>query len=119
MWVAVCRDCYGPVEDSSPVERVIGYGKTPNDALCAWQESHDEAHEVEWVLKDTLGDLARQVNEEAERQRGWMFRLWIGEDRVNLVSNLRLARHAEHLFSSVSHVVTSIKCGPAESLVQE
>lgn len=74
MWQAVCRSCYGPVEDSGPCEEILGYGKTPDAALWAWQEAHDVAWEVEWVPTDMFGDLARQLSEEAERQRAWKTR---------------------------------------------
>lgn len=71
-WDARCPDCYGPVEDSSPVEKVLGWGKTPAEALADWQEKHDEAWEVEWLPRDLFGDIAAQVSEEAERQSGWV-----------------------------------------------
>jgi len=72
MWQAVCRDCYGPVEDSSAAEMILGTGKTAQLALWDWQAQHDEVHEVEWVLADLFGEIARQVSEELERQRGWV-----------------------------------------------
>lgn len=72
-WDAICPNCYGPVEDSSDAEKVLGWGKTPDAALLDWQEKHDDAHDVTLVVTDLFGELARQVSEESERQRGWRF----------------------------------------------
>jgi hypothetical protein len=47
----------------------MGHGATPDAALWAWQDAHDMAHEVAWELTDLFGEIARQVNDEASRQR--------------------------------------------------
>lgn len=71
-WQAYCLDCYAPVEGCGDRAQCIGYGKTPEEALWAWQDQHDAAHEVEWMPEsDVIGNLARDVGFEAERQRGW------------------------------------------------
>lgn len=68
-WQAICHDCYDGTEDSGERAHVRGFGATVDEALWAWQDSHDAAHEVEWCLADLFGELARQVSEERERQR--------------------------------------------------
>lgn len=70
-WTAVCSGCYDGAEDSGAQARAIGRGTTIEAALWAWQEEHDEAHEVEWVLADLFGELAQQVSVAAESARGW------------------------------------------------
>lgn len=72
-WEALCPSCYGPVEDSSDREKVRGVGDYPLEALSDWQEQHDDAWGVTLVVTDLFGELARQVREERERQRGWRF----------------------------------------------
>lgn len=74
-WEALCPTCYGPVEDSSDREKVRGVGDYPLEALSDWQEKHDEAWGVTLVVTDLFGELARQVSEESERQRGWAVKL--------------------------------------------
>ena len=69
---ALCHDCYDGTEDAGAAAHVRGFGDTIDAALWAWQDKHDEAHGVEWVLADLFGDLARQMSEERERQRGWL-----------------------------------------------
>jgi hypothetical protein len=73
-WEALCRDCYDGTEDAGPRAHVRGFGDTIDDALWDWQDNHDETHGVEWVPNELLGELSRQVSEEAERQRGWSLR---------------------------------------------
>jgi hypothetical protein len=68
-WIALCYDCYDPTEDAGDKSHVTGYGPTPDEALWAWQDAHDLAHDVTWELVDLFGELARQVSEEASRQR--------------------------------------------------
>jgi len=46
-WMALCRDCYGPVIDSGPRERVYGTGATPEAALVDWQERVELAWDVD------------------------------------------------------------------------
>lgn len=74
-WQALCLDCYDATHDAGARAHVRGFGATPNEALWAWQAMHDGAHDVEWCLADLFGELARQVSEERERQRGWTERL--------------------------------------------
>lgn len=71
-WQALCRDCYDGTEDSGERAHVRGFGLTANAALWDWQDKHDEAHGVEWVIADLFGDLSRQVSEESARQRRWL-----------------------------------------------
>lgn len=73
-WQAICFDCYDGTEDGSELDHVRGFGATVDEALWAWQDKHDEAHEVEWCLADLFGELARQLSEERDRQRGWSSR---------------------------------------------
>jgi hypothetical protein len=71
-WVAWCEDCFDPVEDAPASALVRGFGDSPEAALWAWQELHDEIHEVELApASDVIGNLARDVSIEADRQRGW------------------------------------------------
>lgn len=70
-WQALCRDCYDGTEDAGEVAHCVGRADTADEALWAWQDAHDEAWEVEWVLSDMFGELAQQVSEETDRQRGW------------------------------------------------
>lgn len=78
-WDVICPTCYGPVEDSSPQEKVLGWGKTPLDALSDWQEKHDEACDVTWRVtqpgapNELSAAVLTQMTEERERQRGWQF----------------------------------------------
>jgi hypothetical protein len=65
-WAALCVDCY-----SSERVHVIGRAASVHAALWAWQEAHDEAHEVEWHLADLFGEIAHQVREETDRQQRW------------------------------------------------
>lgn len=67
-WQAICHDCYDGTEDAGARAHVRGFGATVDAALWAWQDNHDDAHEVEWCLTDLFGDLARQVSEERDRQ---------------------------------------------------
>jgi hypothetical protein len=71
-WAALCRDCYDGTDDAGASAHVRGFGATPDDALWAWQDMHDGAHEVEWCLADLVGEIARQVSAEHDRQRGWV-----------------------------------------------
>lgn len=71
---ALCDNCYDGTEDAGERSHVRGFGETVEAALWAWQDAHDEAHEVEWVLADMIGEMARQVSEEHDRQRGWCCR---------------------------------------------
>jgi hypothetical protein len=68
-WAAVCYHCYDGTDDAGEKAHVNGHGATPDAALWAWQDAHDAAHEVTWVPTDLFGELARQVSEEASRQR--------------------------------------------------
>jgi hypothetical protein len=71
-WVAHCPDCLDPSEDAPAAAFIQGAGETSDEALWAWQERHDEVHEVEWVPEsDVFGNLARDVSIEVDRQRGW------------------------------------------------
>lgn len=70
-WEALCRDCYDGAEDAGERAHVRGFGASVEAALWDWQDKHDAAHEVEWCLTDLVGELARQLSEERERQRGW------------------------------------------------
>ncbi len=70
-WQAVCHDCYDGAEDSGERAHVRGFGATLDEALWAWQDSHDAANEVEWCLTDLFGELAQQVDIEARRQERW------------------------------------------------
>jgi len=70
-WQASCRRCLDPVEDASAREKVVGHGRTPDEALWYWQESHDESWEVEWRPVTTLAELEEQVLAELDRQCGW------------------------------------------------
>lgn len=85
-WQAWCPDCYDGTEDAGDKAHVYGHGKTPEEALWAWQEDHDATHEVEWVLaSDVIGNLARDVSIEAERQRGSrLLRMSLGPDTIDL-----------------------------------
>jgi hypothetical protein len=68
-YTALCAEC----RDAGSYAHVIGGGATMDEALWDWQEAHDKAWQVEWCLADPPDvALARQVNEEAERQRGWV-----------------------------------------------
>lgn len=68
-WQAICYNCYDGTEDAGETAHVRGFGATPDAALWDWQESHDDAWDVTWQLTDLFGELARQVGEEAARQR--------------------------------------------------
>jgi hypothetical protein len=70
-WAALCRDCYDGTDDAGERAHVRGFGSTVDEALWAWQDEHDAAHEVEWCLADLFGELAQQVGIEAERQARW------------------------------------------------
>jgi hypothetical protein len=82
-WAALCHDCFDAAfeaerhegydaADAGDRAHVIGRGKTVDEALWAWQDAHDKAWQVKWSLADPPGvDLALQVSEEADRQRGW------------------------------------------------
>lgn len=78
-WDVICPTCYGPVEDSGDRDRVLGWGKTPDDALADWQEKHDEAWEVEWRITqpntpdELSASVLAQMAAERDRQRGWQF----------------------------------------------
>jgi hypothetical protein len=71
-WQAHCDECLDP--ESEPGQKIIGYGETPEAALWDRQVSHELAVGSTWVLATTLGDLERQVAQEAERTRGWTVR---------------------------------------------
>lgn len=72
VWCASCPRCLDPAEGASDRAQCYGHGNTPDEALWSWQEQHDEAHEVDWApTSDVIGNLARDVGFEAERQRGW------------------------------------------------
>ena len=73
-WRARCSACYDPTDGAGDRAMLIGFGATAAAALLSWEEQHDAflddaSFEPRWV-----GDLARQVSEEAERQRGWVKR---------------------------------------------
>jgi hypothetical protein len=87
-WQAVCHDCYDGTEDAGEHAHVHGFGATVDAALWAWQDSHDDAHEVEWCLADLFGELARQVSEETERQRSLGMRLIESDTPVIMLSGL-------------------------------
>lgn len=70
-WTAVCYDCYDGTEDAGERAHVAGHGNTPNDALWAWQDAHDEAWEVEWTPRTELEELDKQIAQESLRQLGW------------------------------------------------
>jgi len=72
-WQAWCARCLDPVEDAGERDKVVGAGKTPEEALWDWQESHDEAWDVEWHPVTTVIDLEQQVAVEAARQSGWVW----------------------------------------------
>jgi len=71
-WEAICHDCYDGADDAGERAHVRGWGDTTDAALWDWQDKHDAAHEVEWCLTDLFGELAQQVGQEHERQRGWV-----------------------------------------------
>lgn len=77
-WAAFCAECSGAgvyqgIKGTDDRAHVIGRGASMDEALWAWQDAHDAAWQVEWRLVDPPGvQLERQVNEEAERQRGWV-----------------------------------------------
>lgn len=102
---AMCPSCYGPVEDSTDREKVLGWGKTPDAALWDWQERHDEAWGVEFVPADMFGELARQVSEERERQRGMAGVLRTHEGQVK-------SRNMEDLLNCSKHFGAVIEYGP-------
>ena len=69
-WQAHCDECLDP--ESEPGQKIVGYGESPEAALWDRQVSHELAIGSTWVLATTLGDLERQVAQEAERTRGWV-----------------------------------------------
>lgn len=69
-WRARCNACYDPTDGAGDRAMVCGFGVQPEDALLAWQEAHDEAL-AEGELSDWVGDLALQISDEANAQRGW------------------------------------------------
>ncbi len=70
-WQAHCDECLDP--ESEPGQKIVGYGETPEAALWDRQVSHELVVGSTWVLATTLGDLERQVAQEAEAQRGWVY----------------------------------------------
>jgi hypothetical protein len=72
-WQAHCDECLDP--ESEPGQKIVGYGESPEAALWDRQVSHELAVGSTWVLATTLGDLERQVAQEAEAQRGWAVRV--------------------------------------------
>ena len=71
-WQAHCDECAGtPPPQTSPI---AGYGDTPEEALWAWQATAELERLVRFVPVTTVGDLERQVAQEAEHTRGWAVR---------------------------------------------
>lgn len=73
-WQASCPRCLDPVEDAGERDKIVGVGKTPDEALWDWQVSHDEAWAVKWHPVTTVIELERQVAAESVRQREWQKR---------------------------------------------
>lgn len=73
-WQALCRDCYDPTEGGSSAAFVRGMGATIAEALWAWRDAHDDANDIEWLPNRLFDELAQQLTEERERQRGWWTR---------------------------------------------
>jgi hypothetical protein len=72
-WQAHCDECLDP--ETEPGQKIVGYGESPEAALWDRQVSHELAVGSTWVLATTLGDLQRQIDLEAEAQRGWAVRV--------------------------------------------
>ena len=73
-WMALCPNCYGPVEDSGFLERLQGYGPTAEEALWDWTDQYEEEREMTIVIGNSLlTALQRQVEEETKLQRGCTF----------------------------------------------
>ncbi len=73
-WMALCPNCYGPVEDSSFLERLQGYGPTAEEALWDWTDQYEEERDVRIVIGNSLlAALQRQVEEETKLQQGCKF----------------------------------------------
>jgi hypothetical protein len=71
-WVCQCLNCVDGAPDAGPGGSISGYGATPGEALWAWQDRHDEVHEVEWTPTDLFAELSAQQSTERQRTRGWI-----------------------------------------------
>lgn len=77
-WMALCPNCYGPVEDSSFLEMLQGYGATPEAALWDWMEQYEEEVDLTFVIGNSLlNELQRQVERETAAQKDCRF-CWNG-----------------------------------------
>lgn len=69
-----CPDCYGPVDDSGPLDEIIGHGSTPEEAIAEWSERAEELWEIMWEPVTLFAELSEQVGDEADRQSEWCMR---------------------------------------------
>lgn len=72
-WQANCEVCLDPTEDAGRLEHVVGYGATPDEALWAWQDDHDDAwaDRIRWTVAPTVVEqVLAQAEEEFRRQQG-------------------------------------------------
>lgn len=87
---AHCERCVFPNEATGP-SYIVGVGDEPQQALWAWQDSHDEAYAA--TLKVTpagrefscVVDVWRQAKDEAKRQAGWFRRVHEGPEGRSIV----------------------------------
>lgn len=70
-WRARCGSCYDPTSGAGERSNLVGLGVLPEDALLLWEEQHDEVI-AEAALPEWVGDLALQISDEANAQRGWV-----------------------------------------------
>lgn len=69
---AHCDNCLDPTEDAGRLAHVVGYGATPEEALWAWQDDHDDAHadQICWsVVPTVVEEVLAQAAEEFRRNR--------------------------------------------------
>lgn len=71
-WQASCSMCLDPTEDAGRLAHVVGYGASPEEALWAWQDDHDDAHvdQIRWSVVTLVEDVLAQAAEEFARQQG-------------------------------------------------
>lgn len=78
-WQAHCDICLDPTEDAGRLAHVVGYGATPEEALWAWQDDHDDAwaDRICWsvaptVVEQVLTQAAEEFARSMELIPGWL-----------------------------------------------
>lgn len=81
-WSCHCPGCYDGTEDSGPRAQLIGYGKSPEEAIAAWWESAEQAWEIDYEPNPLFAAISEQAGDEADRQSGWVKTLaWLDMSR--------------------------------------